>query len=194
VKHCPKFQISLKFPSIGVSAIDSESQSTALRSTRIILDKNTINYNLFMNHENYIREAMKETLNATKTGNAPFGVVVVNSAGKIIWRDHDRVKEQMDPTAHGEINAIRGLCKTMNTLSLSGCIFYTTSEPCPTCLTGCMKAKVSKIVYGCDTELTASLPLKATDLVKKFKKYKFEILGGILADECLKQREKFINK
>jgi tRNA(Arg) A34 adenosine deaminase TadA len=86
------------------------------------------------------------------------------------------------------------LCKKLNTLSLKDYIFYTTSEPCPTCLTGCIKAKVRKMVYGCDTETTASLPIKATELANKFKKYKLEVIGGVLADDCLEQREKFIKK
>lgn len=135
---------------------------------------------------------MKEADQAVANGNAPFGVVVVNNeTGEIICRDHDRVKEYCDPTAHGEINAIRRLCKELDSLSLRNTTFYTTSEPCPTCLTGMIKAKVSANYYGAETEATASLPLKAKDLAAHSKKYPIEIHSGILAEACLDQRNKF---
>ena len=145
-----------------------------------------------MTHEDYMREAMKEADIAVTEGNAPFGVVVVdNESGGIICRDHDRVAEHCDPTAHGEINAIRELCKERNTLSLRDTTFYTTSEPCPTCLTGMIKAKVPINYYGAETEETASLPIKAKDFAKHSKKYPIEVNSGVLAEECLDQRNKF---
>ena len=145
-----------------------------------------------MTHEDYMREAMKEVEIAVANGNAPFGVVVVdNVTGEIICREHDRVKEQWDPTAHGEINAIRKICKEQNTLSLRNTTFYTTSEPCPTCLTGMIKAKVPFNYYGAETEITASLPIKAKDLAVYSKKYPIEVNSGVLAKECLNQGNKF---
>ncbi len=145
-----------------------------------------------MTNEDFMREAMKEAAVAVSDGNAPFGVVVVNNAtGEIICREHDRVKEQCDPTAHGEINAIRKLCKQQNTLSLNNTTFYTTSEPCPTCLTGMIKAKVPFNYYGAETEITASLPIKAKDLAGYSKKYPIEVNSGVLAKECLDQRNRF---
>ena len=65
-----------------------------------------------MTHEEYMREAMAEADLAVAEGNVPFGVVVVdNTTGTIICREHDRVRELMDPTAHGEVNAVRKLCR-----------------------------------------------------------------------------------
>jgi tRNA(Arg) A34 adenosine deaminase TadA len=144
-----------------------------------------------MTHEDYMKEAMKEADIAVSGGNAPFGVVVVdNDSGEIICREYDRVKECWDPTAHGEINAIRKLCKDRNTLSLANTTFYTTSEPCPTCLTGMIKAKVPINYYGAETEVTASLPIKAKDLAAHSKKYPIKVNSGVLAQECLEQRNK----
>ena len=143
-----------------------------------------------MTPEKYIKIAMEEAQKAVDEGNRPFGVVVVDPSGELVWQDHDRVKELTDPTAHGEINAIRTLCKTLDTLSLKDYTFYTTSEPCPTCLTSCIKAQVSKIYYGADMEKIASLPLKAAKLAKQSKKHPIEIEGGILSKECLEQRKK----
>ena len=39
-----------------------------------------------------------------------------------------------DSTAHGEIVAIRNAEQELDSYDLSGCILYTTGEPCPMCL------------------------------------------------------------
>ena len=145
-----------------------------------------------MKPEEYMKLAMEEAELSVKTGNGPFAVVVVDPNGKVIWKDHDRQKELTDPTAHGEINAIRYLCKKLRTMSLRGYTFYTTSEPCPTCLTGMIKAQVSTNYYGAKIELTASLPLPAEMIASYAKKYPIKVIGGILADECVAQRNRLL--
>lgn len=142
--------------------------------------------------EELMRLALEEAELSVKEGNGPFAVVVVDPNGNVVWKDHDRQKELSDPTAHGEINAIRYLCGSLKTLSLKGYIFVTSSEPCPTCLTGMIKAQVSKNYYGAKTEKTASLPLSAEYLASYSKKYPIEVIGGILGDECLTQRNKLL--
>src|SRR3989344_6130305 len=112
---------------------------------------------VYMIHEDYMRLALAEAELAAQQGLGPFGVVVVDPQGQVVWRDHDRQKELIDPIAHGEVNSIRSLCKNLNTLSLKGYRFYTTSEPCPTCMTSMIKAQVSYCGYGAKTETTASL-------------------------------------
>ena len=104
-----------------------------------------------MAYEDYMRLAMEEAALAVSEGGAPFGVVVVSPNGAVVARDHDRVKALWDPTAHGEVNAIRHLCKELQTLKLSDMTFYTTSEPCPTCLTAMIKAAVPRNIYGAKT-------------------------------------------
>ncbi|MBA3724357.1 MAG: nucleoside deaminase [Candidatus Levybacteria bacterium] len=147
-----------------------------------------------MDHEDIMRSAIAEAEIAVSDGNAPFAVIVLDYDNTIVWKDHDRVRENMDPTAHGEINAIRYLCKKLQTLSLKGYTFYTTSEPCPTCLTGMIKARVSTNYYGAKTESDASLPLSAETLASHAKKYPIKVVGGILEKECLEQRNRLLHK
>ena len=146
-----------------------------------------------MTNEDYMRLAIEEAEKSVKEGQGSFTVVVVDPKGNIAWKDHDRQKELTDPTAHGEINAIRHLCKENNTLSLKGYTFYTTSEPCPTCLTGMIKAQVSKSYYGAKTETTASLPISAEMIASYAKKYPIQVVGGILGAECLAQRQRLLS-
>lgn len=145
-----------------------------------------------MTHEKIMKLAIKEAELSVKEDQGPFAVIVVDTQGHVIWKDHDRQKELTDPTAHGEVNAIRYLCKKLNTMSLRGYTFYTTSEPCPTCLTAMIKAQVSNNYYGAKTEKTASLPLSAEFLASYAKKYPISVVGGILEKECLDQRMRLL--
>ncbi len=74
----------------------------------------------------------------------PFGCVIVKN-GEVIASTHNTVVNDNDPTAHGEVNAIRMACKKLGTFNLEGCELYTTSEPCPMCLGAIMWARIHKV-------------------------------------------------
>ncbi len=78
----------------------------------------------------------------------PFGSVVVKD-GEIVGRGHNQVVLLKDPTCHGEMQAIRNACRRLGTFDLSGCVLYTTGEPCQMCLTACLWARLDKVYYGC---------------------------------------------
>ena len=63
----------------------------------------------------------------------PFGAVIVRD-GQIVGEGANSVTATYDPTAHGEVNAIRAACRTLGTFTLAGCELYTSCEPCPMCL------------------------------------------------------------
>jgi tRNA(adenine34) deaminase len=145
-----------------------------------------------MKPEEIMKTALAEAEKAVHEGNAPFACIVTDQEGVVVLKEHDRVNEYMDPTAHGEVNAIRALCKKLNTLSLRDYIFYTTSEPCPGCMASMIKAKVPRVYYGAKTEATASLPIAAETIGEQAKKYPITVTGGILADKCLEQRTRLL--
>lgn len=84
----------------------------------------------------------------TKSHGGPFGTIIVKD-GEIVGRGHNKVLLNSDPTAHGEVTAIRDACKRLGTHDLSGCELYTTGEPCHMCLCACLWANISKVYYGC---------------------------------------------
>ena len=81
----------------------------------------------------------------------PFGAVIIKD-GKVIGRGHNCVVKNNDSTWHGEIAAIRNAEKNINSYDLSGCVLYTTGEPCLTCLTACIWANIDHVYYGCTIE------------------------------------------
>lgn len=79
----------------------------------------------------------------------PVGAVIVKD-GKVISRAHNMVLANNDPTAHGEIQAIRAACKKLNTIDLTGCELYTTGYPCPMCFCVIFWSNIDKVYYGCN--------------------------------------------
>lgn len=77
----------------------------------------------------------------------PFGAVIVRD-GCIVGEGVNTVTAAHDPTAHGEVNAIRAACKALGTFSLAGCQLYTSCEPCPMCLAAAYWARIDAIYYG----------------------------------------------
>jgi tRNA(Arg) A34 adenosine deaminase TadA len=98
----------------------------------------------------------------------PFGAVVVRD-GEVVGRGHNRVLADHDPTCHGEIAAIRDACAFLGTHDLSGCVLYTTGEPCPMCLYACMWANIDRVYYGCTLADNAAIG---------FRDERFDALAG----------------
>ena len=74
----------------------------------------------------------------------PFGCVVVKD-GEVVAEGVNRVLSDGDPTAHGEMVALREACRALGTHDLSGCVVYSSSEPCPMCYAACWWARVDAI-------------------------------------------------
>lgn len=96
-----------------------------------------------------------EAINLARKGmenreGGPFGAIVVDNKGRIIGYGNNQVLKNNDPTSHAEIMAIRDACRTLNTYDLSGCIVYTTSEPCPMCLSAIIWSNIKKIYFATD--------------------------------------------
>ena len=105
----------------------------------------------------YMSEAIEEAIKGiTHNHGGPFGCVIVKDE-KIVGRGHNMVLANNDSTAHGEITAIRNAEKALGTYDLSGCILYTTGEPCPMCLYVILWANIDKVYYGCTIEDNAAI-------------------------------------
>jgi tRNA(Arg) A34 adenosine deaminase TadA len=77
----------------------------------------------------------------------PFGALVVQD-GRIVGEGWNRVVATNDPTAHGEIVAIREACRRLQRFSLAGCDLYTSGQPCPMCLGSIYWARIDRVFFG----------------------------------------------
>ncbi len=87
------------------------------------------------------------TENVLQSGGGPFAALIVRE-GAIVSEAVNTVTATNDPTAHGEVNAIRAACKALGVFSLAGCELYTSCEPCPMCLCAAYWARIDRIYYG----------------------------------------------
>lgn len=99
-------------------------------------------------HARFMRIAIRlSEQNVKKAMGGPFGAVIVKD-GNIIAKSANKVTLNNDPTAHAEISAIRIACKKLTSFNLSGCVIYTSCEPCPMCLSALYWAHIDKIYYA----------------------------------------------
>lgn len=96
----------------------------------------------------------------------PFGAVIVRD-GVIVGEGWNRVLASKDPTAHGEISAIRDACAKLDTFSLEGCEIHTTGQPCPMCLGAIHWARIGRIYFGFRIEDAARIGFDDTEFFRQ---------------------------
>ena len=94
----------------------------------------------------FMQRAIELSIESINSGGGPFGSVVAKD-NEIISEGMNRVTVNNDPTAHGEITAIRQACKKLNTFDLSGYELYSNCEPCPMCLSAIYWSHIDKVYY-----------------------------------------------
>ena len=100
---------------------------------------------------------MQMALNAGKLGRAhdhtnTSGSLIVKN-DKVIGSGWDQSNGLTDPTAHSVLQSVKEACNHLGTTSLEGCVIYSSTQPCPMCLSLLYLTKVSKIIYiGSDTK------------------------------------------
>jgi len=128
----------------------------------------------------------KENLKSLAGG--PFGACIVKN-GKVIAVAANKVLK-CDPTAHAEMNAIRLAAKRLKTFDLTGCVVYSTTEPCPMCFSAVHWAKIKTIIYGTTISDAAAIgfnELKITNIrLNRLGKAKIRLVPGVMRPECLK--------
>jgi tRNA(Arg) A34 adenosine deaminase TadA len=99
-------------------------------------------------NEIFMLEAIQLAVEMMRLGRGgPFGAVVVKD-GEIVGRGWNAVTSTNDPTAHGEVMAIREACRKLGSFRLDGCDLYASCEPCPMCLAAAYWARVGQVYYA----------------------------------------------
>ncbi len=94
-----------------------------------------------------MRLAIETARRGVNAGQTPFGACIARQ-GEIIACSHNQVWLDTDITAHAEVCCIRRACQTLRTIDLSGCVIYSTTEPCPMCFGAIHWARIDRIVFG----------------------------------------------
>ena len=144
----------------------------------------------------FMKRAIELSIESVNKGGGPFGCVIVKNE-KIVSEGSNKVTSTNDPTAHGEIVAIREACKKLNNFNLNGSELYSTCEPCPMCLSAIYWARISKIYYANTREDARKIDfddsLIYTELQKNIDKRKIPMIQ-MMRNEALKAFEMWDKK
>ena len=160
----------------------------------------------------WMRLANRAALVSAQQGGGPFGAVILqidNRTGKIIryWVSHNAVVKNHDPTAHAEIMTIREAAKDLGVVDLghinqakskrtqphawSHCIIYSSSEPCPMCLSAIYWAGIRNLYFSATRYDAAAKGVNFSDkmiyeeLKRPYKKRKEMVVRHVVAANSL---------
>jgi tRNA(Arg) A34 adenosine deaminase TadA len=147
-----------------------------------------------MTDADFLGQAIAKAREGIAAGQSPFGSAIVRD-GRIVAAAHNTVWRDTDPTAHAEVNNIRAAARALGTIELSGCVLYSTCEPCPMCLSAIHWAKITRVVYGASIADAAAagfseLCVPAHELAR-LGGSTLLVEGGLLAEECRALFEEF---
>ena len=116
----------------------------------------------------YMAMALAQAETAVTQGQTPFGAVVVDRRGQLIGAGHNTVRADLDPTAHGEVVALRAAWRRVGRWPLlAGSTLYTSCEPCLLCSFVITQIGVARVVFAArGTDVPTYRPLLGADLVE----------------------------
>ncbi len=134
--------------------------------------------------ERFMRLALAEAAQ----GDFPFGAVIEKN-GRVLATGRNSGKRLNDPTAHGEMMAIRAFVAAYPAEEMKGATLYTTGESCPMCMGAIVWCGFGRVVYGASIEELSKhigqIMIDDKTIAAATPFADVEITGGVLAKEAL---------
>jgi tRNA(Arg) A34 adenosine deaminase TadA len=131
---------------------------------------------------------MRMAIDEARAGDFPFGAVIVRD-GAVIARGRNFGRTERDPTAHGEMVAIRGCLAEHGPAALRGSTLYTSGEPCAMCMGAIIWCHLGRLVFAASIAQLATkidqIMITSADLAARASFAPISITGGVLADEAM---------
>lgn len=128
-----------------------------------------------------MRKALEEAKKAAREGEVPVGAVLIVDGR--IFKGHNRVIKDSDPTAHAELVVLREASRTVGNYRISEASLIVTLEPCLMCAGAIVHARIARLVFGARDERYGA----AGSLVNAFDlelNHRPEVIPGVLEEEC----------
>jgi len=131
---------------------------------------------------------MRLALDEARRGDYPFGAVIVRD-GQILALGRNLGKTNDDPTAHGEMVAIRRCLPDRGRAALQGSTLYTSGEPCAMCMGAIIWCHIGRLVFAVSVQQLATtidqIMISSAEIAAKAPFAPIKITGGVLADEAM---------
>jgi len=132
---------------------------------------------------------MRIAIEEAALGDYPFGAVITRN-GEILARGRNLGKQTQDPTAHGEMVAIRRFLAAHGPERLRGTTIYTSGEPCPMCMGAIIWCGIGRVVYAASIAQLATkigqIMVTSSEHAEKTPFGTIRITGGVLAGDAMK--------
>jgi tRNA(Arg) A34 adenosine deaminase TadA len=132
---------------------------------------------------------MRMALNEAARADFPFGAVIVRN-GSVIARGRNLGRTTRDPTAHGEMVAMRRCLAVHGPAVMRGATLYTSGEPCAMCMGAILWCHFGRLVYAASVEQLATridqIMVSSQELAAKARFAPIAITGGVLADDAMR--------
>ena len=131
---------------------------------------------------------MRMAIEEAQLGDFPFGAVIVRD-GAVIARGRNLGRTNGDPTAHGEMVAIRRCLADHGPAALRGSTLYTSGESCAMCMGAIIWSHIGRLVFAASIAQLATkidqIMLTDAEIAAKAPFAPIAITGGVLAHEAM---------
>ena len=128
--------------------------------------------------------ALAEAALASAHDDVPVGAVVLDAAGSVIGRGHNRREIDRDPLGHAELMALRNAAEVTGGWRLDDATLVVTLEPCAMCAGAAVGSRIARVVYGAFDE-KAGAAGSVWDLLRdRAALHHPEVYSGVAATKC----------
>lgn len=143
--------------------------------------------------EFWMAEALRLAQRSAAAGEVPVGAVVVKD-GAAIGRGWNQMIASNDPSAHGEILALRQAGTHLANYRLSDCDLYVTLEPCAMCAGAIVHARLRRLVIGALDSKTGAAGSVLTVINHPALNHQMQVTTGVLAARCREMLQSFFRE
>ena len=141
-----------------------------------------------------MQQAISLAKAAADNGDVPVGALVVNEAGKVLGTGHNLRQVNNDPTAHGEIVAMRMAASKLNNWRMDDLTIIITLEPCAMCAGAISQSRFKRVVFGAWDEKAGAVG-SVWDVIRDPRSLnKVEVITGVLEKDCALLLSDFFEK
>lgn len=139
----------------------------------------------------FMQLALEEARLAYIEGEVPIGAVLVDEGGILICKNHNRIEQLQDATAHAEILVLREASQKLRRRRLTNCTLYATLEPCAMCAGALVLSRVERLVYGAADSKFGAAESIFNVVNNPALNHQLKVTAGILETESRQLLRKF---
>ena len=144
-----------------------------------------------MTDKDFMALALEEALRAYHEDEVPIGAVLIDGDGILIARDHNRIEQLNDATAHADLLTLRAASLKLNRRRLTNCTLYSTVEPCAMCAGALVLCRVTRLVYGATDSKFGAAESIFNVVNNAALNHQLLVTAGVMETECRNLMQKF---